>query len=33
MSLNGKDIKGILLDITGVLVESTNSGSKAILDP
>merc|ERR1711983_551616 len=30
MSLNGKDIKGVLLDITGVLVESTTGGSKAI---
>ena len=30
MSLNGKDIKGVLLDITGVLVESTSTGSVAI---
>ena len=30
MSLNGKVVKGVLLDITGVLVESSTSGPKAI---
>ena len=30
MSLNGKVINGVLLDITGVLVESSTSGPKAI---
>lgn len=30
MSLNGKQIKGVLLDITGVLVESTTEGPRAI---
>lgn len=30
MSFNGKEIKGVLLDITGVLVESSSSGPRAI---
>jgi phospholysine phosphohistidine inorganic pyrophosphate phosphatase len=30
MTFNGRKIKGVLLDITGVLVESSGSGPKAI---
>ena len=30
MSFNGSRVKGVLLDITGVLVEGTSDGPKAI---
>ena len=30
MSFHGKTIKGVLLDITGVLVEGTSEGPRAI---